>query len=624
MKYSTLADFYQKLETSSSRLEKTHHVAKLFGECDENDIEVVVYFVQGRIFPIWDIRNMGISTQTLIKALAKSYGSTEKSIIDAWKKEGDLGEVAALLAKEKRQATLFQKSLSVRNVYQNLVKLSTLSGTGTVNLKIGLVSELLTSATPLEAKYLARQVLEDLRVGVGEGVLRDALVWAYFPKVLGVFTPCKECGLAMPQVPKCLECSTPLKIAGEAKNKLTIDSLEKIPALGTYHWIESQKPRELYDYLCELVQRALDITNDVTKVALLSKQRDIVGLKSITITLGHPMKVMLFQKAKNMTEAFLAVGKPCAFEYKYDGFRVQIHKDKNKVLLFTRRLEEVTSQFPDVVTVAREHLKADSCLVDCEVIGVDPKTGKWRPFQEISQRIRRKYDIEELIKKLPVIVNAFDLIALNGKSFLETPFQDRRTALAKLVKTQKDKIVLAEQIITDNEKEAEDFYKKALAFGNEGIMAKNLSAPYKPGSRVGYGQKIKPTMETLDLVIVGAEWGTGKRGKWMSSFVVACQHVGEYVEIGRVGTGFKEKSEEGLSFDELTQKLIPLVIKENGKEVTLRPSIVLEISYEEIQKSTSYSSGFALRFPRVLRLRDDKSPEECSDLEVVRQLYESQ
>jgi DNA ligase-1 len=247
------------------------------------------------------------------------------------------------------------------------------------------------------------------------------------------------------------------------------------------------------------------------------------------------------------------------------------------------------------------------------------------PFQNISQRIKRKYDIEEMAKKFPVQVNVFDVLFCDGKSLLKVPFAERRNVLKKVVAESSD-LKLAEQLVTEDENSAEKFYKASLDAGNEGIMMKNLQGVYKPGSRVGFGVKVKPTMDTLEVVIVGAEWGEGKRGQWLSSFVIAVRdpETSEFVEIGRVGTGIKEKVEEGVSFEQLTQLLLPLIVEEKGREVKVRPEVIIEVDYEEIQKSPTYSSGFALRFPRLVKLRADRSPEDINTVEDVRALAEGQ
>jgi DNA ligase 1 len=211
---------------------------------------------------------------------------------------------------------------------------------------------------------------------------------------------------------------------------------------------------------------------------------------------------------------------------------------------------------------------------------------------------------------------------------LKTPFEERRKILEKIVKNKPFVIKAAEQFVTSEIKEAEKFYKKSLDAGNEGVMVKKKDGIYKPGSRVGYGVKVKPVMETLDLVIVGAEWGEGKRSEWLSSFAIACrdEESGEFLELGQVGTGIKEKeNEEGdVSFDQLTKLLKPLVISEKGKEVKVKPKIVIEINYEEIQKSPTYNSSYALRFPRVIRLREDKSLDDVSTIKEVERYYYEQ
>jgi len=207
---------------------------------------------------------------------------------------------------------------------------------------------------------------------------------------------------------------------------------------------------------------------------------------------------------------------------------------------------------------------------------------------------------------------------------LKEKFSARREILEKIVTPKAKKIRLTQSIVTSDEKEIEDFYKKSLKDGEEGLMLKKLDAPYKPGARVGHMVKLKSTMETFDLVVVGAEWGEGKRSKWLSSFTIACKSGDDFLELGKVGTGIKEKKEEGLSFEELTKLLKGLVVSEKGKEVTVKPKVLLEIAFEEIQKSPSYSSGYALRFPRVVRLREDKSVSEATTLSHIKKVVEGQ
>jgi DNA ligase-1 len=249
------------------------------------------------------------------------------------------------------------------------------------------------------------------------------------------------------------------------------------------------------------------------------------------------------------------------------------------------------------------------------------------PFQNISQRIKRKYDIDKMAKELPVEVNVFDILYLDGESLMHHQFEQRSKTLHKIIKADKWKIVPAKQLITGSEKEAQRFYEQALKENQEGIMMKALNAEYKPGSRVGYMLKIKPEENDLDLAIVGGEYGTGKRAGWISSYILACKEKDKFLTIGKVGTGFKEKDEHdkhGISFEELTKKLKPYIIEEKGREVTINPKIVITVTYQEIQASPSYTSGFALRFPRFKLIRPDKSPNDIATLEEIRKEYKKQ
>ncbi|MAG39310.1 DNA ligase, partial [Candidatus Woesearchaeota archaeon] len=318
------------------------------------------------------------------------------------------------------------------------------------------------------------------------------------------------------------------------------------------------------------------------------------------------------------------VGSPAEIEYKYDGFRMQIHKSKENTTIFTRRLENVTEQFPEVLEAVKNNVKSDSFIIDCEAVGFNPKTKKYMPFQNISQRIRRKYDIKKLSKELPVELNVFDVLFLDDKSIIKKTFKERRKLLEKLIKEEKRKIMIAKNLKTSNRKKALLFYKESLKKGNEGVILKSSDGVYKPGSRVGFMVKLKPSMNTFDLTIIGAEWGKGKRSGWLTSFSLACFDEGRFLPIGKVGTGIKEKAKQGTSFKELTELLKPHIIKEDGREASIKPEIVIEIRFEEIQKSTNYSSGFALRFPRFVRIRDDRSPEECSSFEMIKEAFKKQ
>ena len=303
-----------------------------------------------------------------------------------------------------------------------------------------------------------------------------------------------------------------------------------------------------------------------------------------------------------------------------------IHKKGDKIWLYTRRLENITRQFPEVVELARRGIKAGECILEGEMIGFDRGTGKPMPFQFLSQRIKRKYEIEKMVKEIPVQVNLFEITYLNGETLFRKPLSERRKLLEGAVSPVRGKFQLAKQLVTRDPEKAERFYKEALAAGQEGVIVKNLDAEYQPGRRVGYWLKVKPVLENLDLVITGATWGTGKRAGWLGSYILGCRdpEKGGYLECGMIGTGIKEKAEEGVTFKELTRLLKPHITSEKGNRVEIKPSVVVEVAYEEIQRSPNYSSGWALRFPRVVRLRPDKSPEGADDLKRIEKVFRIQ
>ncbi|MBW3015455.1 ATP-dependent DNA ligase [Candidatus Woesearchaeota archaeon] len=584
MKFLNLAELFNKLESTSKRLEKTHYISEFIKTVEDSDLDMVMLLLQARIFPDWDDTKVGVAARMLLKAINIATGIDFKDVEEEWKSTGDLGLAAENLIARKKQATLFSQDLSISKVFSNLTKLAKLEGSGTVDKKVKLISELLTSAKPLEARYIVRTLIEELRIGAGEGSLRDSIVWAYL----------------MPYI-----------VYDPESNTLALDD----------------EQRKQYNDYTSIAQEALDITNDFAIVAKTARHDRLDGLKRVNLEPGHPIKVMLCNKAKDIEDSFKKCGDKVAIENKLDGFRMQIHKFNGAVKIFTRRLEDVTKQFPEVVDYVNQFITGESFIIDSEAIGFDPLTNRYLPFQNISQRIRRKYDVHELAKKLPVELNIFDILYYGDVNMLKMPLLERRAFIEKVVKQEQWKIKLVKNIVTDDKQAALDFYKESLADGFEGVIVKNIDAPYRPGKRVEGWVKIKPVMQELDLVIVGADFGHGKRSDWFSSFTLACrdEDTGEFMEIGKLGTGFKEKEDtEGLTFSQLTEMLKPLIIAESSTSVRLKPEIVIEVHYEEIQKSPTYGSGFALRFPRLSRLREDRRATEISTLQFINSLYEEQ
>ena len=553
MEYKRLINTYERLSNTTKRLEKTEIISDLLKETSKKEIPEIIYLLEGRVFPEYDQRKIGMSSQLILKAIIKATGTSKLEVIKLWKSTGDLGTAAEKLMEKKKQATLTSENLTTAKVLNNIRKLSELEGQGTVSKKIDLVSELLTSSTPSEAKYIVRMVLEVLRVGVAEGIIRDAIAKAY-------------------------------------------------------------------EISAKEVEKAHDLLLDFSEVAIKAKENK---LNEISMLTGRPIKPMLAIKVDSIEEAFNSVGKPALVEFKMDGMRAQIHKNNDNITMFTRSMENITSQFSEIIPIIKKHIKGNSCILDAELVGYNAKTKKYMPFQNISQRIKRKYNIEKIAKQFPVEVNVFDIISYENKDMAKKHQEERRKLIEKIIKDSKWEIIKTKKLITSDEKEVLRFYKEALKEGNEGLIFKQLDSIYQPGRRVHGWVKLKGVMETLDLVITGALWGEGKRAKWLSSFITACKDKNGFLTIGKVGTGIKEKESE-LTFEALTKYLKPLIQADDGREVKVKPELVVEIAYEEIQKSPTYTSGYALRFPRITRIRFDKSAKDISDLSLIESFYKKQ
>jgi len=551
MEYSKLVEVYEALNATTKKLEKAAILAEFLKKLKGHS--EWIYLLRGRVLPDYDSRELGISNQLAIKAIVTGFGVKQEEVLKRLRKVGDLGEIAEHFADRRKQGTLFSRKLSVDKVFENIRKLMELEGKGSVGKKIGLISELLGQSSGKEAKYIVRTLLSDLRVGVADAILRDAIAEAFF---------------------------------------------------------YSDDKKEMSDR----IEKAYDMANDFA-VVFDAASKGKKELDKIEIFVGKPMNVMLPVKVTEIEEAFRICGKPAAIEHKYDGFRMLINNDGKEIKLFTRRLEDVTKQFPDVVEVVKKNVKGKNFILDSEVVGYSPETKKYKPFEAISQRIKRKYDIDKLVKSLPVEVNVFDILYLDGKNLMDLPFKERRKVLERVIKTENWKIRTSKQIVTSSEAEAMKFYKEALKIGEEGIMVKNIEAPYRQGRRVGYIVKMKPEVNDLDLVIVGAEYGSGKRGGWLTSYIVGCQSDGKFLEVGKVSSGLKELEQEGgTTYEEMTNLLKPLILEEKGKEVKVKPKIIVAVTYQNIQRSPSYSSGWALRFPRITRYRPDKRVGEIATL----------
>ena len=549
MQFNEFTQVCKILEDKSGRIEMTDIIAGFLSPIPEETVPVVCSFLRGEVFPIWTGVELGIAGKLMIKSLSTVSGIKDEDIENLIKETGDAGIVAEQILVKKAQTTLFQESLTIERVYDNLVKAAALEGKGAQDKKISYVNELLSNATPAESRYLVRLILGELRLGVGDGILRDAIAKAY-----------------------------------------GVDAA--------------------------LVERAYNLRSDLGEVALAAKTGGNLKLGAISLTTMRPIKVMLAQKAESIADILSELG-TAAFEVKYDGARVQVHKNDGTVELYTRRLENVTKQFPELVKSSIENINAKQAILEGEIVAIkNADDRRPRPFQDLSRRIKRKYDISEMVRKIPVEVNLFDILYLNGEATTETPFSQRRKMLEEVVSST-EFFRLSEQLVTKDEDAADDFYEHALSMGHEGVMIKKLEAPYQPGSRVGYMYKLKPVMESLDLIVTGATWGEGRRAHWLASFLLSVYDPtrDEFLEVGHLGTGLTDEQ-----FKEMTELLKPLVLEEKGQAVKIKPKVVVEVAYEEIQHSPTYTSGYALRFPRLVRIRNDKGPMDTDTMERIEEL----
>jgi DNA ligase-1 len=541
MQFSQLVKVYEQLEATTKKLEKRDILAKLYKSTDK--LYETVLLSEGRVFADQDVRETGVATELAIKIVSKSFGVAPETVVKQLQKTGDLGLAAESFTQQ--QTALVSKSLTVEKVFSNLQKLPSITGTGSVDKKLSLVSELLTHASGKEAKYIIRIVLNKMRIGVAHGIVRDAIALAF-----------------------------------------------------------AQEPKE--------VENAFNFLGDYGKVAELSKANK---LSSVSLTLGQPIRCMLAERSEGLKQALNKFENP-ALEVKYDGLRVQIHKYGNKVSLFSRRLENISNQFPEIVKWSKNNLK-DDCIIDGECIAIS-SSGASLPFQKLSKRIQRKYNIEKLVKEVPVKIHLFDILYKNNKNLMALPLKQRWNKLKQTVKPTKH-LCLAKHLETKVFAIANKFYKEAIANGEEGVIVKNLDATYQPGRRVGYWLKVKDVLEPLDLVVVGAEWGEGKRAGFLASLLLAVRKNNKFLTTGKMASGLTDKQ-----LKEVTKKLKPLITEKSGKHVKIKPQLVLEIGYEEIQKSPKYETGYALRFPRLLRFREDKSPEQANTLAILKKIYEKQ
>nr|WP_321497881.1 ATP-dependent DNA ligase [uncultured Methanolobus sp.] len=543
------------IEGTPGSLDMTALVAELLEKVTPEELPVVTHFIMGEIFPAWSSEEIGVGAGILYSALAKSAGLSVNDIKELVRETGDIGETAvkALKKVSTGQATFSSflednSDLSILEVFERFRAISRTSGKGSQTSKMKNLQYLFNSASSEEVGYIARISVEELRIGVGEGIVRDAISKAF-------------------------------------------------------------------DVPSEEIERAFMLTNDLGLVAVTAREGGRDAVLSLGLELNRPIRMMLAQVTPDFEVALSELG-TAAVEWKFDGARVQIHKEGDNITLFSRRLENITESLPDIVEAVRENIDAESAILDGEAVAID-ENGRPRAFQDILKRFRRKYDVQSTAREIPLILNLFDIMYLNGEELLDLPLVQRRAKLEGCVRSG-DKIKVDTQFVTDDLDRIMEIYNEALKAGHEGVMIKNPESPYSPGKRGKNWLKKKPVMETLDLVVIGAEWGYGRRTSFLGSYALACHDpdTGRFLPVGRVATGF---SDEQLA--ELTELFSDLIVTESGTEVEIKPEVIFEVAFEEIQKSVNYESGYALRFPRLVNVRSDKSIEDVETIGRLEEMY---
>ncbi|MEM2673945.1 MAG: ATP-dependent DNA ligase, partial [Candidatus Bathyarchaeia archaeon] len=489
-------------------------------------------------------------------------------------------ETAQKFLEKRRQTSFFQKPLTVERVYQTLDKIAKASGEGSIDLKVNLLAGLLADASPKDAKYIIRTVTGKLRLGIADMTVLDALAIAY----------------------------------GGGKDAR------------------------------DIIERVYNISSDLGKVARVLAEGGIEALKSFKITVGNPIRPMLAERLSSPAEILEKLGGKCIAEYKYDGERIQAHKNGEKVILFSRRLENITSQYPDAVELIRTYVKAKEAIIEAECVAINLETGEMMPFQELMHR-RRKYDIEKAASEYPVSLFAFDVLYADGRDLTLEPYPIRHEVLGKIIH-QSDRFQLAKYLIVDNVDELERFFEEAVESGCEGLVCKSLNtdAIYQAGARgwlwIKYKRDYKSEMtDTVDLVVVGAFYGRGRRaGTYGALLLASYNHDNDTFEtICKCGSGFTDEDLQNLPkmFEPYRiEHKHPRVNSNLEADVWFLPKIVIEVIGAEITLSPIHTcardlirkgSGLAIRFPRFTgRYRTDKSAEDATRVDEIVEMYERQ
>lgn len=612
MTFAELAGYLEKLEKISSRLGITALLAELFKKTAKEEIAKVCFLSLGRLGPLYEGVELNLAEKTVMRGLSRAFGVSGGEVESFYKKLGDLGEVAyALNQKSKIPAKGGSASggknqkLTVGEVFNKLLEIANSSGTGSQEKKLTLLAGLLKSVTPLSAKYLVRIILKKLRLGFSDKTLIEALSW--------------------------------METGGKGlKNE---------------------------------IERAYFVYPNMGEIARRFKEGGLRSLKGLRPKVGVPVLPQLCQRIPTAAEVMEKMGEVTA-EVKYDGTRVQLHLDRNRnyelgirnleldlgdsfkkpkylVKTFTRNLEENTGMFPDLLAAADKQIKAESAILDGEAVGFDPQTGKMLPFQETVQR-KRKHGVAEKAAAVPLRLYLFDLLYLNGESLLDQSLAERRRCLAAILKVSPlQGETLTRCHLTESEKitsvrQLEVALKKAHAQGLEGLVLKDPHSFYEAGSRgfawvkfkreEGSDKESGGLTDTVDAVVLGYYKGIGKRTAFgIGAFLVGVfdEENDRFLTVAKVGTGLTDEQ-----WREMRRRCGALKVKEPPKNVNankllkpdvwVTPQMVVVIRADEITRSPAHSAGYALRFPRLLDWREDKTAEQATTLTEFHDLYRAQ
>lgn len=579
MDFSVIVSTLEKMEETSSRLELTDHLVALFKNTPPNILDKVIYLIQGKIAPDYEGIELGLAEKMIVRAVVNSSGVTTEKLYQIYQKTGDLGESTKLVMGKKMQTTLLNEQVTVERIYSTFYRISRTLGSGSQEIKLRLLSSLLNDSSATECKYIVKFALETLRLGVADYSILDALSLA--------FTNDKK--------------------------------------------------------LRNVLEPAYNVSSDLGKVGKLLATGGLSAVASLKIQPFIPIRPMLAERVRTAEEILDKMNGIAAAEYKIDGERVQIHAGSDKTEIFSRRLENITAHYPDIVRSVNK-IRSKNIILEAEVVAIDESTGEYLPFQELMHR-RRKYNVSEAVERYPISLNLFDILYKGGHEVTHLPYSARRAMLESLVrKTNDSTIKIITQKTVQNPVQIEELMSKAIESGCEGLMLKQLDSPYRAGARGYAWTKIKreyrsEIADTLDLVVVGALYGKGRRTGRYGALLLAAydQKSNKFRSVCKVGSGFKDSDLETL-FKELQPHVLknqhPRVSSTFEMDVWFEPSVVIEVIASEITLSPSHSvgmneirSGFglSLRFPKFTgKIRFDKNPEDCTSEKELLSMYKQQ